>query len=48
MSDAKSTEDLEALVAMLDKYSPDVTEMAEAGEIPFAASTRALRTPRQR
>jgi hypothetical protein len=31
-----SIEDLEALIAMLDKYSPAVVEMTQSGTIPFA------------
>jgi hypothetical protein len=30
-----STEDIEALLTILDKYEPDVAELAQAGEIPF-------------
>jgi hypothetical protein len=34
-----SSEDLEVLIAVLEKYEPDVTEMAAAGEIPFRATS---------
>jgi len=40
-----STEDLEAMAAILQKYSPDVAELAESGELrlgagPVGASSR--------
>jgi hypothetical protein len=31
-----STTDLEAMLAIIDKYAPDVGEIAESGEIPIA------------
>ena len=34
-----SLEDLDAMLAILEKYEPTVPEMAAAGEIPFRASS---------
>jgi len=36
-----STEDLEAMVAILQKYSPDAAEVAESGEIQFGLPVEA-------
>lgn len=41
-----STEDLEALIAIFDRYAPNVAEMAESGEIAFARPT--IEGPRNR
>lgn len=34
-----STDDLKALRAIFEKYSPDVAELAEAGELRFGAGS---------
>ena len=41
-----STEDLEALLAIVDKYAPTVADIAESPEIPF--TRKALEAPRSR
>jgi len=43
-----STEDLEAMLAIFQKYEPSVPEMAVAGEIPFRASSSSVGRSRQR
>jgi hypothetical protein len=43
---AFSTEDLEALLAILDNYAPNVADIAESGAIPFVR--HALEAPRSR
>jgi hypothetical protein len=35
-----STQDLEAMVAILDKYHPDVRELAKPGELPLRTGAR--------
>jgi hypothetical protein len=40
-----STEDLEAMIAILDKYDSKVTEFAESGEIPFSVGRVERSTP---
>jgi hypothetical protein len=41
-----STEDLELLIAIFEKYAPNVAEIVESGKIPFAR--RALEAPKSR
>jgi hypothetical protein len=36
---ALSTEDIDALLAILEKYTPEVVDMAQTGEIPFRTQT---------
>ena len=45
---AFSIEDLEALLAILDKYDANVTELAECGEIPFTVGKAVVSYPSSR